>query len=51
MPQMAPMSWMTLYMIFSLIFILYNLNNYFCFLYKMKYQQMKKSNIHINWKW
>nr|UJG45413.1 ATP synthase F0 subunit 8 [Rhithrogena germanica] len=31
MPQMAPLSWLTLFIVFSLTLILFNLVNYFLF--------------------
>nr|YP_010411407.1 ATP synthase F0 subunit 8 [Agrilus sichuanus]URN73053.1 ATP synthase F0 subunit 8 [Agrilus sichuanus] len=52
MPQMAPMSWLILFFIFSITFMIFNIINYYSILYyptfKMKTsKQIKK----INWKW
>nr|AXS65407.1 ATP synthase F0 subunit 8 [Cucujoidea sp. 18 KM-2017] len=51
MPQMAPLSWLTLFISFTLIFILFNSMNYFSFLYPIKKSSIIKNNIKINWKW
>nr|ALO76605.1 ATP synthase F0 subunit 8 [Hexagonia terminalis] len=54
MPQMAPMNWLLLYFIFTLIFFLFNFMNYYSFIIK---NNMKSSisNKYIqknfNWKW
>nr|AXS65302.1 ATP synthase F0 subunit 8 [Eurysternus sp. KM-2017] len=50
MPQMAPINWLSLYMLFCLIFILFNIMNYFMFNYKTKNYSFKKS-LKLNWKW
>nr|AYQ18996.1 ATP synthase F0 subunit 8 [Ptilodactylidae sp. 3 ACP-2013] len=53
MPQMAPMSWVILFILFSLTFILFNLVNYYLFNYKSinstNTKKYPKSN--FNWKW
>nr|YP_010397347.1 ATP synthase F0 subunit 8 [Glycyphana fulvistemma]UQJ77454.1 ATP synthase F0 subunit 8 [Glycyphana fulvistemma] len=51
MPQMAPLSWLILFMIFCLTFILFNVLNYYCFLYTPKTSMPKKTTFKINWKW
>nr|ALO70404.1 ATP synthase F0 subunit 8 [Bolitobius castaneus] len=52
MPQMAPMSWLTLFIYFVMIFIFFNLINYFSFSYKPKTFSFMASKINkINWKW
>nr|YP_010946430.1 ATP synthase F0 subunit 8 [Balta dissecta]WGO57148.1 ATP synthase F0 subunit 8 [Balta dissecta] len=52
MPQMMPMSWMALYIMFSVIFIMFNMSNYFTYIpinhYKSK---MSTKSIKKNWKW
>nr|AND96671.1 ATP synthase F0 subunit 8 [Eurysternus caribaeus] len=50
MPQMAPINWLSLYILFCLIFILFNILNYFMFNYKIKTYTPKKMK-KINWKW
>nr|AML26428.1 ATP synthase F0 subunit 8 [Staphylinidae sp. BMNH 1274642] len=52
MPQMSPLNWMSLFITFTIIFIMFNVMNYFSF----KYQPIKKkttnlNSIKINWKW
>nr|QRV62623.1 ATP synthase F0 subunit 8 [Rhithrodytes crux] len=52
MPQMAPMNWLILYILFSLIFLIFNFMNYYSFLIMKK---TPKKNFYIknilNWKW
>nr|UEK24776.1 ATP synthase F0 subunit 8 [Neoephemera projecta] len=31
MPQMAPLSWLLLFILFSMIFMMFNILNYFCY--------------------
>nr|QNG56265.1 ATP synthase F0 subunit 8 [Platisus zelandicus] len=51
MPQMGPLSWLTLFFFFISIFIMYNIMNYFSFIYPIKTFKTLKSSIKINWKW
>nr|UTE83880.1 ATP synthase F0 subunit 8 [Trichogomphus mongol] len=51
MPQMAPLSWLLLYIMFIIIFLLFSVLNYFSFLYPVKQVPKKKSMRKINWKW
>nr|BCT02347.1 ATP synthase F0 subunit 8 [Euscepes postfasciatus]BCT02350.1 ATP synthase F0 subunit 8 [Euscepes postfasciatus]BCT02353.1 ATP synthase F0 subunit 8 [Euscepes postfasciatus]BCT02356.1 ATP synthase F0 subunit 8 [Euscepes postfasciatus]BCT02359.1 ATP synthase F0 subunit 8 [Euscepes postfasciatus] len=51
MPQMAPMSWMSLYLSFCFLFILLYIYNYFLFIYKPTKILIKKSRNQVNWKW
>nr|QCG69876.1 ATP synthase F0 subunit 8 [Cyllorhynchites ursulus] len=51
MPQMAPLSWVTLLMYFILVFMLFNTLNYFSVNYYPKKIDSKKVNITYNWKW
>nr|YP_010878898.1 ATP synthase F0 subunit 8 [Sambus kanssuensis]WHE42537.1 ATP synthase F0 subunit 8 [Sambus kanssuensis] len=51
MPQMAPLSWFTLYMIFFLTLMTFNLINFYLNQptpLKMSNKKLMKS---INWKW
>nr|ASN65902.1 ATP synthase F0 subunit 8 [Platychile pallida] len=52
MPQMAPMNWMFLYMLFILIFMMMNFLNYYIFLIKSP-SSFKKLHFFktLNWKW
>nr|QRV62418.1 ATP synthase F0 subunit 8 [Graptodytes pictus] len=52
MPQMAPMNWILLYMMFSFIFILFNFMNFYIFMINKNTDPNK--NIFkkiLNWKW
>nr|AML25881.1 ATP synthase F0 subunit 8 [Staphylinidae sp. BMNH 1274178] len=51
MPQMAPMSWLLLFFMFIIAFIMFNILNYYSFLYPPKTAKTKKKSIFINWKW
>nr|QOV03295.1 ATP synthase F0 subunit 8 [Hydrotaea armipes] len=54
MPQMAPISWLSLFIIFSIAFMIFNMMNYYSYL-----PSMPKSNLinktysinTLNWKW
>nr|YP_010835953.1 ATP synthase F0 subunit 8 [Rhopalopsole subnigra]WGC89472.1 ATP synthase F0 subunit 8 [Rhopalopsole subnigra] len=52
MPQMAPISWLTLFIMFSLILLIFNFVNYFIFLPtapKSSHTQILSPT--MNWKW
>nr|AMP43745.1 ATP synthase F0 subunit 8 [Leptogaster longicauda] len=52
MPQMAPISWLNLFMMFSLTMILFSMMNYY--IYMIKQPKNFKKNFKINyltWKW
>nr|UFZ12881.1 ATP synthase F0 subunit 8 [Corydalus sp. 2 YLJ-2021a] len=52
MPQMAPLNWLILFMLFSLILILFNIMNYFISMPsspELTFKNFKKSN--LIWKW
>nr|QHD47914.1 ATP synthase F0 subunit 8 [Etrocorema hochii] len=53
MPQMAPISWLTLYMFFTMIFILFNFTNFFSSLIHHFPAKSKQPSIKmpLNWKW
>nr|QZH43598.1 ATP synthase F0 subunit 8 [Coboldia fuscipes] len=53
MPQMAPISWLILFIIFTLTFMMFNIMNYFTFFYKPStLSSSKKINFQqMNWKW
>nr|AND96181.1 ATP synthase F0 subunit 8 [Eurysternus foedus] len=50
MPQMSPINWLELYILFCLIFMLFNIMNYFVFNYKIK-KPITKKPFKLNWKW
>nr|UJG45296.1 ATP synthase F0 subunit 8 [Beris vallata] len=54
MPQMAPISWLTLFIIFTITFIMFNILNYFCFFNNTPQNNSPiKNNLinSMNWKW
>nr|AVN68056.1 ATP synthase F0 subunit 8 [Polyzosteria viridissima] len=52
MPQMMPLSWLSLFMFFSIIFMLFNSFNYFSHIPIKSMIESKKINIKVSsWKW
>nr|AMP43706.1 ATP synthase F0 subunit 8 [Dialysis sp. KW-2016] len=54
MPQMAPINWLTLFIIFFFIFFMYMALNYFMFIPIMLKTTQKSNNMnfsYFNWKW
>nr|YP_010498951.1 ATP synthase F0 subunit 8 [Microtendipes umbrosus]UWR98447.1 ATP synthase F0 subunit 8 [Microtendipes umbrosus] len=55
MPQMSPMMWLTLFFFFTIVFIFFNILNYFNFipLNMQKYSQNTNNmdNKNLIWKW
>nr|YP_009229599.1 ATP synthase F0 subunit 8 [Pteronarcella badia]ALT66156.1 ATP synthase FO subunit 8 [Pteronarcella badia] len=52
MPQMAPINWLTLFIAFSLILLIFNFMNYYSFLPTAPETQEKSiSQTPLNWKW
>nr|ALO76728.1 ATP synthase F0 subunit 8 [Agyrtodes labralis] len=52
MPQMAPMNWLMLFIMFTFIFLIFNSMNYFSFNYKIKTLISTKSSMKPTfWKW
>nr|YP_009732539.1 ATP synthase F0 subunit 8 [Trachys auricollis]QHS71062.1 ATP synthase F0 subunit 8 [Trachys auricollis] len=52
MPQMAPLSWLLLFSIFSLTFIIFVMINYYSIIYTTPKNSLKgKVSNKINWKW
>nr|YP_063376.1 ATP synthase F0 subunit 8 [Pteronarcys princeps]AAT76651.1 ATP synthase FO subunit 8 [Pteronarcys princeps] len=52
MPQMAPISWLTLFIAFSLILLIFNCMNYYSFLPNTPETRAKSiSQTPMNWKW
>nr|YP_010389738.1 ATP synthase F0 subunit 8 [Issikiopteryx taipingensis]UPU95821.1 ATP synthase F0 subunit 8 [Issikiopteryx taipingensis] len=57
MPQMMPINWMILFLLFICIFIIFNIMNYYIFNYKMNKNNMKLLTSFsllkkkLNWKW
>nr|AND96318.1 ATP synthase F0 subunit 8 [Onitis falcatus] len=51
MPQMAPMNWLMLFFYFSIVFMIFNVKNYYAFNYKIKFYKFIKKINQVNWKW
>nr|QLY90334.1 ATP synthase F0 subunit 8 [Pollenia rudis] len=53
MPQMAPIGWLSLFIIFSITFMIFNMMNYFSYFPFMPKSNLisKKETLSINWKW
>nr|AML25630.1 ATP synthase F0 subunit 8 [Staphylinidae sp. BMNH 1274679] len=51
MPQMAPMNWLSLFIMFTITFLIFNSMNFFSFFYNYKLSKFNKTTKLINWKW
>nr|AYN50413.1 ATP synthase F0 subunit 8 [Nanophyes sp. CG271] len=51
MPQMSPLNWLLLFMMFTIIYLLFNIINYFSNLKLPSPKQTYKTSIKFNWKW
>nr|WCQ78432.1 ATP synthase F0 subunit 8 [Agriotes sp. GTI-28] len=51
MPQMAPLSWLNLFIMFVMTFLVLNSLNYFSFMYKNSQSKSMPKMTSINWKW
>nr|AML25539.1 ATP synthase F0 subunit 8 [Staphylinidae sp. BMNH 1274704] len=51
MPQMAPLNWLMLFIMFIIIFMMFNFINYYSFMYLSKKNKFIKKNFKLNWKW
>nr|QNE85840.1 ATP synthase F0 subunit 8 [Microphor holosericeus] len=53
MPQMAPINWLSLFMLFSLVFMLFCMMNYYSSLPSSPKMYTKENNRinSLNWKW
>nr|YP_009764316.1 ATP synthase F0 subunit 8 [Pyralis farinalis]QIS91155.1 ATP synthase F0 subunit 8 [Pyralis farinalis] len=54
MPQMMPINWLLSLMFFILIFIIFNMMNYYIFNFNMKMNNNDTNKIplnNFNWKW
>nr|YP_009171516.1 ATP synthase F0 subunit 8 [Pseudothericles compressifrons]AJW76359.1 ATP synthase F0 subunit 8 [Pseudothericles compressifrons] len=51
-PQMSPLMWLSLFIMFSTMLIMFNYTNYFSFKYSPYLPQKKSSTkSSLNWKW
>nr|WDE20742.1 ATP synthase F0 subunit 8 [Callimerus inbasalis] len=51
MPQMSPLNWVSLFISFTMIFLLINSTNYFFINYNFSSKIKKLTLKKINWKW
>nr|YP_009024624.1 ATP synthase F0 subunit 8 [Lamproptera curius]AHN13393.1 ATP synthase F0 subunit 8 [Lamproptera curius] len=53
MPQMMPINWIMSFFLFIMIFIIFNIMNYYIFSLKNKNKFLLKKNLikNFNWKW
>ncbi|YP_009170635.1 ATP synthase F0 subunit 8 (mitochondrion) [Phlebotomus papatasi] len=53
MPQMAPLMWLSLFLFFLVIYLFFNIINYFSFLPSSKKSESlsKLNKSSMNWKW
>nr|ALO71012.1 ATP synthase F0 subunit 8 [Pselaphinae sp. 1 EF-2015] len=51
MPQMSPLNWMILYIMFLLIFFMFNILNYYFINYNFSYKMSNIKKYVYNWKW
>nr|YP_011001005.1 ATP synthase F0 subunit 8 [Bellardia viarum]WPN85802.1 ATP synthase F0 subunit 8 [Bellardia viarum] len=54
MPQMAPISWLSLFIMFSITFVIFNMMNYYSFTPFMPKSDLINKNQFtnsLNWKW
>nr|UGS80545.1 ATP synthase F0 subunit 8 [Waoraniella jarlinsoni] len=51
MPQMNPMWWLSLFMMFTMIFLTTNSLNYFYKNHSIKFELKKNKKNLMNWKW
>nr|UPX88333.1 ATP synthase F0 subunit 8 [Coenosia pumila] len=53
MPQMAPINWLSLFIIFSISFMIFNMMNYYSYIPSMpqSFKKNSKKMDSFNWKW
>nr|WRM53934.1 ATP synthase F0 subunit 8 [Linnaemya omega] len=54
MPQMAPIAWLSLFIIFSITYMIFNMMNYYSFtpiMPKSKLMNKQYFKNSLNWKW
>nr|QIJ59992.1 ATP synthase F0 subunit 8 [Agrypnus sp. YD-2019] len=51
MPQMAPLSWLNLFISFIAMFLIMSTLNYFSFSYDNSQKSSEKKTKKFNWKW
>nr|YP_009093769.1 ATP synthase F0 subunit 8 [Ulomoides dermestoides]AIS67601.1 ATP synthase F0 subunit 8 [Ulomoides dermestoides] len=51
MPQMSPLNWLSLMILFSAILVLFNTLNFYSFSYQVKQKKLSFKKKETNWKW
>nr|YP_010946326.1 ATP synthase F0 subunit 8 [Anisolampra panfilovi]WGO57044.1 ATP synthase F0 subunit 8 [Anisolampra panfilovi] len=51
MPQMMPLSWLTLYLFFIIMLLIFSIINYYSFIPKPSFSKKMLSPKTLNWKW
>nr|YP_010321741.1 ATP synthase F0 subunit 8 [Asiagomphus coreanus]UKO32835.1 ATP synthase F0 subunit 8 [Asiagomphus coreanus] len=53
MPQMAPMSWLLLFLFFTMMLIMFNTMNYYLFIPKIESRKTSATSkiLNMSWKW
>nr|UZG66058.1 ATP synthase F0 subunit 8 [Aquatica wuhana] len=51
MPQMAPLSWLNLFIYYTMVFMMFNTMNYFFVFYKINKNKTTNKSYIISWKW
>nr|AOY39672.1 ATP synthase F0 subunit 8 [Scolytinae sp. BMNH 1040080] len=51
MPQMAPISWISLYLFFTALFIMMCIFNFYTFKYSPQLKYISPKKLTFNWKW
>nr|YP_010730247.1 ATP synthase F0 subunit 8 [Blepharipa latigena]WEG23062.1 ATP synthase F0 subunit 8 [Blepharipa latigena] len=54
MPQMAPINWLSLFIIFIITFLIFNMMNYYLFIPILPKSNLMNNNMKmnsLNWKW
>nr|QNE85744.1 ATP synthase F0 subunit 8 [Tomosvaryella palliditarsis] len=53
MPQMAPIGWLSLFLIFSMSYMMFNMFNYYTLVPSLSFKKLNKNMNYnsMNWKW
>ncbi|YP_009270988.1 ATP synthase F0 subunit 8 (mitochondrion) [Agrilus planipennis] len=52
MPQMSPLSWLALFLVFSVTFVIFSIMNYYSMNYSASTNSKMKTQLKkINWSW
>nr|QTC08204.1 ATP synthase F0 subunit 8 [Parachauliodes yanbaru] len=52
MPQMAPLNWLILFMFFTILFMIFNIMNYYIYTPSLtSFPKINLKNYSLTWKW